>query len=208
MKTIYLHRNKINNKVYIGQTIQDNLNHRWKNGKGYKTCTYFYNAILKYGWDNFEHIILEQSENWTQDELNNKEKEYIDLYKANDSTYGYNITDGGSTISSNASEKAVEWMKEHPEFGQARASLMLEWQKTHPDEILKIRRENIKKATEARKKESNAQRLEKFLKVLQKQRGRFLVLLKVKFVWYVVDSEKLAVDIIGNMLRRIYDTVY
>ena len=75
-----------------------------------------------------------------------------DLYKANDSTYGYNITDGGSTISSNASEKAVEWMKEHPEFGQARASLMLEWQKTHPDEILKIRRENIKKATEARKK--------------------------------------------------------
>ena len=56
------------------------------------------------------------------------------------------------TISSNASEKAVEWMKEHPEFGQARASLMLEWQKTHPDEILKIRRENIKKATEARKK--------------------------------------------------------
>ena len=152
MKTIYLHRNKINNKVYIGQTIQDNLNHRWKNGKGYKTCTYFYNAILKYGWDNFEHIILEQSENWTQDELNNKEKEYIDLYKANDSTYGYNITDGGSTISSNASEKAVEWMKEHPEFDQARASLMLEWQKTHPDEILKIRRENIKKATEARKK--------------------------------------------------------
>ena len=138
-------------KYYIGITSQA-VNHRWKNGKGYKTCTYFYNAILKYGWDNFEHIILEQSENWTQDELNNKEKEYIDLYKANDSTYGYNITDGGSTISSNASEKAVEWMKEHPEFGQARASLMLEWQKTHPDEILKIRRENIKKATEARKK--------------------------------------------------------
>ena len=46
MKTIYLHRNKINNKVYIGQTIQDNLNYRWKNGKGYNTCTYFYNAIL------------------------------------------------------------------------------------------------------------------------------------------------------------------
>ena len=67
-------------------------------------------------------------------------------------TYDVYITDGGSTISSNASEKAVEWMKEHPEFGQARASLMLEWQKTHPDEILKIRRENIKKATEARKK--------------------------------------------------------
>ena len=32
---------------------------------------------------------------------------YIDLYKANDSTYGYNITDGGSTISSNASSIAI-----------------------------------------------------------------------------------------------------
>ena len=64
MKTIYLHRNKINNKVYIGQTIQS-PEERWKNGNGYKGCYYFYNAIQKYGWDNFEHIILEQNNNWT-----------------------------------------------------------------------------------------------------------------------------------------------
>lgn len=29
---------------------------------------------------------------------------------------------------------------------------MLKWQKEHPEEILKMRKENIKKATEARKK--------------------------------------------------------
>ena len=52
MKTIYLHRNKINNKVYIGQTIQP-VENRWKNGNGYKTCSYFYNAIQKYGWGKF-----------------------------------------------------------------------------------------------------------------------------------------------------------
>ena len=152
MNTIYLHRNKINNKVYIGQTIQSNLNHRWKNGEGYKTCYYFYNAIQKYGWDNFEHIILEQNENWTQEELNNKEKEYINLYKANNPQFGYNISSGGSDISPNALPKALEWMKQHPEFGQSRAADMLKWQQEHPEEILAMRRENAKKASEARKK--------------------------------------------------------
>ena len=151
MKTIYLHRNKINNKVQIGQTIQP-LEDRWKNGFGYKTCYYFYNAIQKYGWDNFEHIILEQSENWTQEELNNKEKEYIKLFNSTNPDYGYNICEGGSNISPNAVPGVIKWMEEHPEFGQARAADMLKWQKEHPEEILEMRRINAKKATEARKK--------------------------------------------------------
>ena len=152
MKTIYLHRNKLNNKVYIGQTIQQNLEDRWKNGKGYKTCYYFYNAIQKYGWDNFEHIILEQNEDWTQEELNIKEKEYIIKYQANNPQYGYNITEGGSSISPNALPKALEWMKQHPEFGKARAQDMLKWQKEHPEEALRMRQANAKKASEARKR--------------------------------------------------------
>lgn len=152
MKTIYMHRNKINNKVYIGQTIQP-LEERWKNGYGYKTCYYFYHAIQKYGWDNFEHIILEQNENWTQEDLNRKEKEYIQLFDATNPSSGYNICEGGSSsISPNALPKAIEWMREHPEFGQARASDMLKWQKEHPDEMLKMRRANAAKASEARKK--------------------------------------------------------
>lgn len=151
MKTIYLHLNKINNKVYIGQTAQD-LKERWKNGKGYKTCTYFYNAIQKYGWDNFEHIVLEQNENWTQEELNKKEQEYILFFNSNNPKYGYNITQGGSNISPNALPKALEWMKEHPEFGKARAADMLKWQKEHPEEALQMRRINAKKASDARKR--------------------------------------------------------
>ena len=153
MYTIYLHKNKINNKVYIGQTIQDNLNDRWKNGLGYKTCTYFYNAIQKYGWDNFEHLILEQGQNLTKEELNQKEQYYINLYKANNPEFGYNITAGGqNNISPNALPIALEWMRQHPEFGKARAQNMLQWQKEHPEEILAMRRINVKKATNARKK--------------------------------------------------------
>lgn len=151
MKTIYLHRNKINNKVYIGQTIQP-VENRWKNGEGYKSCHYFYNAILKYGWDNFEHIILEQNENWTQEELNEKEKAYIILFDSTNPQKGYNITSGGASISPNALPKALEWMKQHPEFGLARANDMLKWQKEHPEEMLAIRRINVEKATQARKR--------------------------------------------------------
>ena len=53
MSCIYMHKNKINGKVYIGQTIQDDPNKRWKNGHNYKTCTFFAHAIKKYGWNNF-----------------------------------------------------------------------------------------------------------------------------------------------------------
>lgn len=149
--TIYMHKNTKNGKVYIGQTIQKPED-RWKNGYGYKTCTLFYNAIKKYGWDNFEHIILAQEE-MTQQEADEKESYYIDLYHSRDLNYGYNINDGGyRTISPNAEPAAIKWMQEHPEFGLARAQDMLKWQKEHPGEMLKMRKENIKKAITARKR--------------------------------------------------------
>lgn len=152
MYTIYMHKNKINNKVYIGQTIQKPED-RWKNGKGYKNNYYFYNAIQKYGWDNFEHLILEQSDKWTQEECNDKEKYYIQLYNAADKNCGYNINPGGyHSISPNAVPALLEWMKNHPEFNQARVADMLKWQKEHPEEMLQSRRINAKKASDARKR--------------------------------------------------------
>lgn len=44
-------------KVYIGITSKS-VNKRWNGGRGYKTCIYFYNAILKYGWDNIKHELM------------------------------------------------------------------------------------------------------------------------------------------------------
>lgn len=85
-----MHNNKINSKKYIGITHQK-TERRWRNGNGY--CKgYFKNAIAKYGWDNFEHIIL--CENLTFDEAKQKEKDYIKLYNTR-SPNGYNLTDGG-----------------------------------------------------------------------------------------------------------------
>lgn len=61
-------------KVYIGITSQ-NPQSRWNKGKGYKGCIKFFNAILKYGWDNIEHTIL--ADNLTKEEAETVEKSLI-----------------------------------------------------------------------------------------------------------------------------------
>lgn len=92
--TVYLHRNKINQKVYIGITSQD-CNARWRReGQGYKQQPKFYHAIEKYGWDNFEHIIL--FTNLTKELAEQKEIELIKLYNSIEN--GYNIYPGGNLI--------------------------------------------------------------------------------------------------------------
>lgn len=89
-----MHRNKINDKVYIGQTNQK-PERRWRNGEGYKDSPKFYNAIQKYGWNNFEHIILEigNNQNWA----NEREQYWINFYDSfNNDFKGYNMTPGGN----------------------------------------------------------------------------------------------------------------
>lgn len=91
--TIYMHKNKLNGKIYIGQTSQEPRK-RWDNGRGYTDCSRFYNAILKYGWDNFEHIILYQ--NLSQEEANILEEKLIKQYNTQNDNFGYNIKAGGA----------------------------------------------------------------------------------------------------------------
>jgi group I intron endonuclease len=118
---VYIHINKINNKAYIGQTVYGNdINLRWKNnGKGYLkkdskgnfTQPVFANAINKYGWDNFEHIIW--ANNLTAQEANHIEKVLIELFDTTNSKYGYNIRSGGenSTLSEETKRKISESRK-------------------------------------------------------------------------------------------------
>lgn len=49
---IYKLTNKINNKVYIGKTVQT-FKRRCR-PQAYKSCTALYNSIQVHGWDNFE----------------------------------------------------------------------------------------------------------------------------------------------------------
>lgn len=97
MYYVYLHNNKINNKKYIGITKQKPENRWGLNGYNYHSSPYFYSAIQKYGWNNFEHIILYN--NLTKEEACKKEIELINDYKTQNKKYGYNIMEGGSAPS-------------------------------------------------------------------------------------------------------------
>ena len=93
---VYMHINKFNNKMYVGITSRT-PEVRWKrNGYGYKSSPYFYSAIQKYGWDNFEHNIL--FTDLCESEAKAKEKELIKLYKTNNRDFGYNCTEGGDGV--------------------------------------------------------------------------------------------------------------
>ena len=95
---VYVHTNKVNGKKYVGQTVHgDNINKRWLNGLGYKTCTAFDRAIQKYGRDSFEHEIV--ASNLTKEEANNFEIILIDKLNTNNSKFGYNISKGGCDTS-------------------------------------------------------------------------------------------------------------
>lgn len=90
--TVYMHICP-NNKIYIGITSQKPTM-RWRSGNGYKSNEYFTRAIQKYGWDNFEHIIL--YENLSKEEAEQKEIELIKKYKTTYNKYGYNVESGGN----------------------------------------------------------------------------------------------------------------
>lgn len=93
---IYKIENKINGKIYIGQTtLQNGFDQRYKNNiKKYTHNVHLKNSIEKYGINNFE-IIKELDIAYSKQELNEKEKFYISLYKSTNKDFGYNKMSGG-----------------------------------------------------------------------------------------------------------------
>ena len=147
-----MHQNKINGKVYIGETYQNPPENRWKKKGSYRGNIFLTRAIEKYGWENFSHTILEEGF-FTEKEMSDKENYWINKFDSRNPDKGYNINPGGyKGLSPKAAKAAVDWMKEHPEFGAARVADMHKWQNEHPEEMLKMRRINSQKATEARKR--------------------------------------------------------
>ena len=91
--TVYMHVTP-NNKKYIGITSKK-PEHRWANGNGYAKNTYFFKAIMKYGWDNIQHIIIANA--LSKEEACNLEKALICGCKTTDPSHGYNISTGGES---------------------------------------------------------------------------------------------------------------
>lgn len=93
---IYIIKNDINNKVYIGQSINIHKRiqeHFWKSecNKDVSYNSILHAAIRKYGKEHFYYEILEECNESLLDTL---EKEYINKYNSI-SPNGYNILSGG-----------------------------------------------------------------------------------------------------------------
>ena len=92
---IYIIRNTINNKVYIGQT-KVSVDTRWKEHLRHaKYGDQLINrAMRKYGIDKF---YIETLEICNINIIDDREIYYIDLYNATNKSKGYNVSIGGKT---------------------------------------------------------------------------------------------------------------
>jgi group I intron endonuclease len=91
MEYIYIIKNKINDKSYIGKTKRPNrrlIEHKMLVGKKRHKL---YDAIQHYGWENFDFEIIDET---TSENINNLEIFYIK--KFNTILEGYNYTSGGT----------------------------------------------------------------------------------------------------------------
>ena len=104
---IYTFKNKVNGKVYVGQTCRT-FKERMGEHLRHKNTT-LGKALAKYGIDNFEYGIIDEAK--TIEELNEKEIFWIE--KLNSITpYGYNLCKGGNnTLGYNHKEESKEKMR-------------------------------------------------------------------------------------------------
>lgn len=146
MFTVYCHVNKINGKRYVGITKQ-NPETRWQSGNGYNNSEYFWRAIKKYGWKNFEHKIL--YENLTKEEAEKIEIQLIAEWETTNRAKGYNIANGGNHVGCVSEETKKKISKGHK--GIATELHRTEKTKKKISERLK----GIKRSDETKKKMSD-----------------------------------------------------
>lgn len=108
MRTVYIHTTP-DGKRYVGATHM-NPEYRFNKGRGYK-YQFFYQAVLKFGWENISHQLYEVD---TEEELKYLEKYLISYYDTTNPEKGYNISKGDVT---------QDHGYDHPEFGKSDKSL-------------------------------------------------------------------------------------
>lgn len=122
-----------NGKVYIGITHKS-LAERWGGGFGYETQTYFWRAIVKYGWINIKHELL--YDNLTEEEAKNIEIKLIKEYKSQDINYGYNIDLGCQHLLSKEARTKISETKKNRKWSERQRLGYLEYIERHHGRIV------------------------------------------------------------------------
>lgn len=135
--SVYCHTLKSDGRKYIGLTSQLPRK-RWSYGSGYGKTTHIGAAIRKYGWNSFDHEILE--EGLTEDEAKERECFYIAMYDTMNPEKGFNVTAGGDgVLHLKMTPETIEKLrKSHlgkrpsEETIRKRSQSLKEFYKTHP----------------------------------------------------------------------------
>lgn len=119
--SVYIHTCKVNQKTYVGITCKK-PELRWGyQGNGYKGQAFF-KAIQKYGWDNFDHKIVETD--LSEAEAKELEIFLIDKLQSHVSKHGYNVSLGGDGYLGvdNHGEKNPMYGRRHSDETKAKIS--------------------------------------------------------------------------------------
>lgn len=135
MVGIYSITNIINNKKYIGQSVDVKSrlrNHKWELRHNRHFNNHLQKSFNKYGENCFVFDIICECEESQLDEL---ERYYISHYNCMDSNYGYNAESGGN-LNKHWSEELTQKMREIR--GGENSGM---WGKRHTEETKAIMRE-------------------------------------------------------------------
>lgn len=149
VRGIYKVTNKINGKVYIGQSVD--IGRRWRQHMTAEDDSYFHKAIQKYGVENFEWEVIEQCK---KKDLDEREVYWIEYYDSFNK--GYNRTKGGDGVS--GGEDHPRWkggVSSDPEYSkqyyQANKEQKKQYSKQHYKQYYEENKEKVKEYKEANK---------------------------------------------------------
>ncbi len=130
---LYVLINKINNKIYVGQT--ENFERRRREHKSYSRYfskgTPLYCSIKKYGFANFEMFPIEIAN--TAEEIDKLEIYWIKEFDSTNRKIGYNLCPGGKVNRGN--KWTEEQRKKHSELKKA-------YYKNNPEVLAKLNKFN------------------------------------------------------------------
>lgn len=122
---IYAITNKTNGKVYIGETTDFETRMEFYKNLRCKGQRKIYNALKKYGIDNFFYEIIDTGS--SEKELDILEDYHITLAKSRDNFYGYNIRKGGGSHGRHSEESKQKTSRTMT--GRKRPPMSEEWKR-------------------------------------------------------------------------------